>query len=101
MGLNSKTFKSEYSAMDTAMNEISFDKQTFRKNMQKVLKRMFKERLLVAMYAVKSNVKPVFEYIKKTFCSDDKSLDLCTKTFSCYNGSISCTKITNIVFTSN
>lgn len=39
MGLNLKTFKSEYSAMDTAMNEISFDKQPFRKKHAKSVKK--------------------------------------------------------------
>ena len=57
-------------------NGISFGKQPL---IQRLLKGIFKERPSLPRYIVLFDVKPVFECIKEIACSDNTSLEICTK----------------------
>ena len=46
---------------------------------QRLLKGMFKERSTFPRYTVTYDVKPVFDFIKSLSCSDETSLEICTK----------------------
>ena len=76
--------KCEYSVINTARSALSsifpttngllFGKQPL---IQRLLKRMFKERSSLPRYTVSFDVKPVFECIKEIL--DNTSLEICTK----------------------
>ena len=58
------------------MNWILFGKQSL---IEWLSKNVLKERPSLPRYAATFDVKLVFEYIKKSACSDDTVLDVCTK----------------------
>ena len=60
-------------------NGMSFGKQPV---IRRILKGIFKERLSLPRYTVTFDVKPVFECIKEIACSDNTSLEICTKTLA-------------------
>ena len=58
---------------------MSFGKQPL---IRRILKGIFKERLSLPRYTVTFDVKTVFECIKEIACSDNTSLEICTKTLA-------------------
>ena len=70
------TARSAFSSIFPTTNGISFGKQPL---IQRLLKGIFKERPSLPRYIVLFDVKPVFECIKEIACSDNTSLEICTK----------------------
>ena len=68
--------RSALSSIFPTTNGISFGKQP---HIQRLLKGIFKERPSLPRYTVTFDVKPVFECIKEIACSDNTSLEICTK----------------------
>ena len=70
------TARSAFSSIFPTTNGISFGKQLL---IQRLLKGIFKERPSLPRYTVTFDVKPVFKCIKEISCSDNTSLEICTK----------------------
>ena len=70
------TARSALSSMFSSENGLTFGKQPI---IQRLLKGMFKERPTFPRYTVIYDVKPVFDFIKSLSCSDETSLEICTK----------------------
>ena len=68
--------RSALSSIFPTTNGISFGKQPL---IQRLLKGIFKERPSLPSYTVTFDVNPVFECIKEIACSDNTSLEICTK----------------------
>ena len=70
------TARSALSSIFPSENDLTFGKQPI---IQRLLKGMFKERPTFSRYTVTYDVKPVFDFIKSLSCSDETSLEICTK----------------------
>ena len=70
------TARSALSSIFPSENGLTFGKQPI---IQRLLKGMFKERPIFPRYTVTCDVKPVFNFIKSLSCSDETSLEICTK----------------------